>query len=395
MSITLGNRFVAMFVGVLLLCVPVVVPVPVARAAVVGARAAVGAVGAVGAIGARGGLGARDAWLTGDTVGRGQRWVHGGAVDRVLGKVYFTLDKADYVCSGVVVRSEHADVVLTAAHCVSDGAGHWATNWTFVPDYRDGGQPYGAYTARRFFVDPHWATGKEQYDVAFVQVNPATIYGTSGGTGLRPATRRLPAGLPVAFAAHPAALPLAAAYVFGYPSELPFSGEYPNYCAGRAAVSAVSGGGASTQTRCGMTAGDSGGPWLARFRPRAGSGVIVAVSTFKLSTDLRVLYGTVLGPAARRLYLAALSAEGQPRPLISRARAKSLPVSPPAECVTSVRVILFQLRRMSGWWLARSARKPTATAKSSASLKSFLVMVRVSWPSLTSHPGVAESSAAT
>lgn len=290
MAITLSNRFVAMLAGAMLLCVPLMVPVPAARAAPAAPAA-----------------GARDAWLTGNTAGRGLRWVHGGAVDRALGKVYFTLGRTDYVCSGVVVRAAHADVVLTAAHCVADGAGHWATDWTFVPDYRNGNQPYGAYTARRFFVDPRWAAGKEQYDVAFVQVNPATIYGAPGGTGIRPATRELPAGLPVAFAAHPAAVRLAGTYVFGYPAELPFSGEYPNYCAGRARVTAASGarGTARTMTRCGMTAGDSGGPWLARFRPRAGAGPIVAVSTFKLSTDLRVLYGTVLGPAARRLYLAA------------------------------------------------------------------------------------------
>jgi hypothetical protein len=262
---------------------------------------------------------AGDAWLTGDTRGHGLRWGHGGAVARALGKVYFTLDAADYVCSGTVVRAARADLVLTAAHCVSDGAGHWASNWTFVPDYRSGGQPYGAYSARKFYVDPRWATGREQYDVAFVQVNPATLDGGPTGTGgsatrSRPVTRALPAGLPVAFAAHPATVRLASAYVFGYPAEPPFSGEYPNYCAGQVRVAATRDGNrernrvaASTRIRCGMTAGDSGGPWLARFRPRPGTGVVIGVTTFKLSTDLRVLYGTVLGPSARRLYTEAVT----------------------------------------------------------------------------------------
>jgi hypothetical protein len=59
-----------------------------------------------------------------------------------------------------------------------------------------------------------------------------------------------------------------------------------------------------------MTAGDSGGPWLARFRPGRGGhptrgGAIVAVSTYKLAGSTRTLYGTVLGPAARALYRAA------------------------------------------------------------------------------------------
>jgi hypothetical protein len=332
MVITLGNRFVAMLTGVLALCAPVMVtavasPGPTGvHGRVAGAAgvqdAAAGywtAARTAAALAAAPAESAKNAWLTGNTAGRGQRWVHGGAVDRALGKVYFTLGKTDYVCSGAVVRplhtnSVHAGVVLTAAHCVSDGAGHWATNWTFVPDYRSGSQPYGAYTARKFFVDPRWATGREQYDVAFVQVNPATLYGDaglggSGGGAARPVTRALPAGLPVAFAARTTTVRLARAYVFGYPAEPPFSGEYPNYCAGPVRVTAdadadaaKAANAADARTRCGMTAGDSGGPWLARFLPRSGTGVIVGVTTFKLSTDLRVLYGTVLGPSAERLY---------------------------------------------------------------------------------------------
>jgi hypothetical protein len=54
-----------------------------------------------------------------------------------------------------------------------------------------------------------------------------------------------------------------------------------------------------------MTAGDSGGPWLTGFSPRAGAGTVTAVSAFKLSGNLRMLYATVLGPSARALYLRA------------------------------------------------------------------------------------------
>jgi hypothetical protein len=56
-----------------------------------------------------------------------------------------------------------------------------------------------------------------------------------------------------------------------------------------------------------MTAGDSGGPWLAGFSPLSGSGSVVAVSTYKLSGNLSVLYGAVLGPQARTLYAQAVS----------------------------------------------------------------------------------------
>ena len=58
------------------------------------------------------------AWEAGDTAGRGLRLVHGGPVAAALGKIFFTLGGSDFVCSGALVRSKHAYVVLTAAHCV-------------------------------------------------------------------------------------------------------------------------------------------------------------------------------------------------------------------------------------------------------------------------------------
>lgn len=223
-----------------------------------------------------------DAWLTGNTEGHGLRWTHRGAVTRAVGKVFFTLGSTDYVCSGTAVDSARADVVLTAAHCVSDSNGRWATNWVFVPGYQDGIQPYGAYPARRFFVSPHWP-GSEQYDVAFVQVS-----------------RALPSQMPVAFGSRPA---LARTYVFGYPSLVPYSGLYVNYCAGPAGLAS----GGSARLACSMTAGDSGGPWFAGFSPRQGAGTVVAVSTYKLAGDMSVLYGAVLGSGAQALYHQASS----------------------------------------------------------------------------------------
>jgi V8-like Glu-specific endopeptidase len=242
---------------------------------------------------------ARVSWLTGDTAGRGLRLVHSGAVAAAVGKIFFTLGATDYTCSGTLVRSRRGYVVLTAAHCVTNGRGQWAVDWTFVPGYADGAEPYGRYTARRFFVSPRWKgpAGSERYDVAFVQVTPAGLYGQK--------TRRpkAPAGLPVTFAASQTAPLEARAYVFGYPALRPYTGLYPNYCAGPAASSAVRKG--SERIACAMTAGDSGGPWLTGFSPQTGTGTITAVTAYKLSGDLRTLYGTVLGPVARGLYLNA------------------------------------------------------------------------------------------
>jgi V8-like Glu-specific endopeptidase len=242
----------------------------------------------------------------GGTAGNGVRWTGQGPVAAATGKIFFTLGGQDYVCSGALVGGKHPDVVLTAAHCVTSGprpggAPRWATNWMFVPGFVDGQSPYGEYTARRFLVSPDWSgpeSGREQYDTAFVQVTTATVDGGAGAA-------QPPAGLPVVFAADQDAVPLSQTYLFGYPSLLPYSGLNLNYCAGPVLAS-----GGSVRTTCGMTAGDSGGPWLAGFSPRSGSGTIAAVSTYKVSGNARVLYGAVLGPQARALYQRAVRLAG-------------------------------------------------------------------------------------
>jgi len=253
------------------------------------------AVGAVVAVGAQA-LPSQAA-----TTGRGLRLLHGGPAAAAVGKVFFTLAAKDFVCSGALVRSKHADVVVTAAHCVRSGQGQWATNWTFVPGYHDGADPYGQYSARRFFVSPRWTgpnTGSERYDVAFVRVAPVRPSGARSGRA------SAPAGLPIRFGASQTAVAPSLDYVLGYPALPPYSGLYANYCAGWAAASAARPG--SVRTACLMTAGDSGGPWLAGYSPRAGTGTITAVTAYKLAGDPRTLYGTVLGPSARALYLSAI-----------------------------------------------------------------------------------------
>lgn len=259
----------------------------------------------------------RNAWSDGDSLGSALRWEHGGAVARMTGKVFFTLDGTDYVCSGAAVGG---DVVLTAAHCTGNGAGDWAANWTFVPGYAGGTAPYGSFAARRFYVPPQWAAQRgassvkaEKYDVAFVTVNPSRPAGhggqgrgpVRGGTGAR-RLGQVTRGLAVAFGSTP--LNGRDTYVFGYPSVPPFSGQYPDFCAGRARQTAKDIANGAAAITCGMTAGDSGGPWITGFSPRTGAGVVVAVSTYKYSDGARMLYGTRLGREAERLYVAASAA---------------------------------------------------------------------------------------
>jgi V8-like Glu-specific endopeptidase len=300
MRVTRSSRFVALLAGAAL-AVGAQALLPQAATASAGRQGHAGRPPAHArlAVASRPVTVAQARWLAGDTAGRGLRLMHGGPAAAAVGKIFFTLGDTDYTCSGTLVRSRHGYVVLTAAHCVTNGHGQWAVDWTFVPGYSGAKEPYGQYSARRFFVSPRWhgPARSERYDVAFVQVSPAR------SNGSRSRAAHPPAGLPIQFAASQTAAQAAGAYVFGYPALPPYSGLYPNYCAGRAASSATRPG--SVRIACAMTAGDSGGPWLTGFSPQTGAGTVTAVTAYKLSGNLRTLYGTVLGPTARALYLRA------------------------------------------------------------------------------------------
>jgi V8-like Glu-specific endopeptidase len=221
----------------------------------------------------------------------GARWAAGGAVTRTTGRVFLTLRGVDYVCSAGAVKSHNMDVVVTAGHCVKDGAGAWAENWTFVPGYETGRQPYGVYTARRMFVPEAWSEhGDDSYDLGMIAVNP------SGRRHLTEAVGGQDIGFNVARGMR--------AFGFGFPADPPYDGEHLVYCSGGVH------GDPHDQThdqgmRCDLTAGSSGGPWLSSFDPATGQGVVTSVSSFKYSDDAGTMYGPYFGDQARRLFEAA------------------------------------------------------------------------------------------
>ncbi|WP_223167627.1 trypsin-like serine peptidase [Nonomuraea sp. SYSU D8015] len=222
----------------------------------------------------------------------GSRWDAGGAVARTTGRVFMTVGGADFVCSASTVRSANRDVVITAGHCVKDGTGQWAANWTFVPGYGTRGQqPYGRYAARRMFVAEPWSReGDDDHDVAMVAL------ATSGGrhvadvVGAQEIAFNAPRG--------------GQAFGFGYPADPPYNGGHLVYCAGRLKDDPYG------QTRdqglgCDMTAGSSGGPWMTSFDVVTGKGTITSLSSFKYSDDPRTMYGPYLGDAAKALFTTA------------------------------------------------------------------------------------------
>jgi V8-like Glu-specific endopeptidase len=221
----------------------------------------------------------------------GAQWQGGGAVARTTGKIFFTLGSTDYVCSGAAVASANADVAVTAGHCANDGTGTWATNWTFVPGYSNGNAPYGSFTARRYFVASQWTSNAdEDYDVAFVALNTASVGGVL--THVVSAV----GGLGVAFGTQPSRVD-----AFGYPAESPYNGQQLYYCAGSTSPDPYH---ATNDTGldCAMTEGSSGGPWLSNFSPSTGVGTITSVSSFKYDDGSDTMYGTAFGSSAQSLY---------------------------------------------------------------------------------------------
>ena len=222
--------------------------------------------------------------------GMGGRWARDGAVARSTGRVFFTLDGTDYSCSGSAVASANASVVITAAHCVSDDAGRWATHWIFVPGYYDGHRPYGSYPARKYFVTAGWQHGAgEDDDIAFVMVSPARVHGT-----VRSLTDAV-GGQQIAFGRRGTIQT-----VFGYPTDPPYNGRRLDYCDGPLLPDPY--GSADAGLECTMTEGSSGGPWFSGFAPRTGRGTITGVTTFRYTGNSLALFSADLGATAKALY---------------------------------------------------------------------------------------------
>jgi hypothetical protein len=210
------------------------------------------------------------------------------APTRTHGKVFFTLGGVDYVCSGTALLSANKSVVWTAGHCVNEGPGAFATNWQFVPAYRDGTAPLGVYVAENLFTSSAWANrGDFSYDVGAAVVAPA------GGTALNDRV----GGRGIAFNAN-----RSQTYVsYGYPAARPFTGERLWTCTSPLQTSDTSANPATMGIGCNMTGGSSGGGWIV-------GDSVYSVNSYGYSNQPNVMYGPYLGSVAQSVYNAAAAA---------------------------------------------------------------------------------------
>ncbi|MBO2448891.1 hypothetical protein J4573_17435 [Actinomadura barringtoniae] len=100
---------------------------------------------------------------------------HGAAPARTIGKLYFDKDGARNWCTATVISSANHNTVWTAAHCLSDGNGHWYKNILFAPDYHDGQWPYGHWAAKSWAVPEGYHHGKNKvHDMGAVALNTSS-----------------------------------------------------------------------------------------------------------------------------------------------------------------------------------------------------------------------------
>jgi V8-like Glu-specific endopeptidase len=206
---------------------------------------------------------------------------------RTNGKVFFSDDGLNYVCSGTAVLSGNKSVVWTAGHCVHDGASNFHTNWTFVPAYADGSRPYGTWTARALLTTSGWAGGGDfSYDTGAAVVSPnggSALTDVVGGRDIAFNTAR-----EQQYAAH------------GYPAASPFNGQRLWVCGSPLVYNDTGANPATMGIDCDMTGGSSGGGWIA-------NGSVTSVNSYGYRTLPNVMFGPYHGSVAQSLYTQAAS----------------------------------------------------------------------------------------
>lgn len=197
----------------------------------------------------------------------GGYYTGGGKVVQTTGKVFFTLGGSNYVCSGSSTVAANNSLVQTAGHCLNEGPGAFATNFTFVPGYDDGAAPYGQFVATELVTSTQWASqGNLDYDIGYA------VVGAAGGSTLTGAVGAQGVGFNLARNA--------TMYAFGYPAASPYDGTDIAWCNGP--VVADTWGGSSDQGMvCNMTGGSSGGPWFINYTESSGIGTLNSVNSFK------------------------------------------------------------------------------------------------------------------
>jgi hypothetical protein len=275
----------------------------------------------------------------------------------VLGAFGEGSGEVEYQCSGSVIHSPAGDVVLTAGHCVIDAkTGEVAHEVVFVPGYREGTAPYGAWAANSWVTTPEWSSTAgtrepdEAGDMAMLVLAP------KAGTGA--SVEATVGALSIAFEqareqtytqwGYPAEAPYPEGQIL-YSHTTPYAGADPFYPLSIAPIRIASD----------FTEGASGGPWTVgpTSAPTA-----LSVTDYFYEFDPGHLYGAYFGAAARKVYERAsgtvvppattasseptVPAAATPAPTPAASPPPATPAPPPA--TGSLRILASHVRSTHG-----------------------------------------------
>lgn len=220
---------------------------------------------------------------------------HRALVGLRVGALFERQGNTEHFCTASVVTSPGRDLLITAAHCINGGkGGSYRQDIVFIPDYRNGQEPFGVWTVRRLLVAPQWAdTSDPDFDVGFVVLN------SLDGKNIEDILGANRLGLDSSYQY--------LVRVTGYPD----SDAAPVTCLNYTSEQSFS----QLRFECGgYTDGTSGSPWMTHFDRSTRTGTIVGVlGGYQQGGDTPdISYSAVLGSAIQHLYQQAISDGSSP-----------------------------------------------------------------------------------
>jgi len=193
-----------------------------------------------------------------------------------VGKVFFSLDGGDYVCSASII-DEELGLVWTAGHCTYTTTGNtFASEFMFAPGYISNTFPNGAYYATKLCTTPSWYRSEDlSYDYSVAIVGDAL-----NGLG----------HFDMAFSV---SVPSTDYMSYGYPQGAPFTGQYEHTCSSGYCSRDNSFSPPTVSINCDSTGGCSGGPWLNE------DGEVVSLNSYSYNNQNDRMYGPYLDGTAK------------------------------------------------------------------------------------------------
>lgn len=203
---------------------------------------------------------------------------------RTIGKLFFSRNGGDFVCSASALASDNLRLVWTAGHCVAAGDGvNWSYNVRFVPAYRYGAAPFGVWEVCGLYTTSPWFNSSDlAQDFGAIKVcdrpDGARLHEVVGSLGFMANIARVQHW-----------------NSFGYPAAPPFNGESMHTC--QAGFGRDDGGlfPMTIGIGCDMTGGSSGGPWILGFNRLGGGNFLNGLNSYGYGSLPNVMFSPYFG----------------------------------------------------------------------------------------------------